>query len=45
MKEIIKTTAAGGDPEGSVEFDITALYVPAAPRTKTFAGKELGEGE
>jgi hypothetical protein len=44
-KETLKTSAGGGDPEGSVEFDITALYVPAAPRTKTFAGKELGEGE
>jgi len=44
-KETTKTTAGGGDPEGTVEFDITALYIPAPARTKTFAGKELGEGE
>ncbi len=44
-KETTKTTAAGGDPEGTVEFDITALYVPTPPRAKTPAGKELGEGE
>ena len=44
-KESTKTTSAGGDPEGTVEFDITAVYVPPALKTKTFAGRELGEGE
>ena len=44
-KETTKLTSGGSDPVGSVEFDITAVYVPPAPHSKTFAGKELGEGE
>lgn len=44
-KETTKLTSGGGDPVGSVEFELSAVYVPAPPRTKTFAGKELGEGE
>jgi Tfp pilus assembly protein PilN len=45
-RETTKTNSGGGgDPLGSVEFDITAVYVPPPPRSKPFAGKEPGEGE
>jgi len=43
-KEATKSGAAGTDPDGSVEFDISAVYIPPPPKTKTFAGKEMGEG-
>jgi hypothetical protein len=43
-KETTKT-GTGIDPESSVEFDISAVYVPPPPRGKTFAGKPLGEGD
>ena len=42
-KETTKTNP--GDPVGSVEFDITAVYVPPPPRSKTFTAKDAGEGE
>jgi hypothetical protein len=38
-------TGAGVDADSSVEFDITAVYVPPPPRAKTFAGKPLEEGD
>jgi len=44
-KETTKTGSAGGDPLGSVEFDISAVYVPPTVKSKTFAGKELGKGD
>lgn len=42
-----ETTKTGSniDPEGSVEFDINAVYAPPPPRGKTFAGKSMGEGD
>ena len=43
-KEATKTGAAVVDPESSVEFDINAVYIPPPPKSKTFAGKEMGEG-
>jgi hypothetical protein len=43
-RETLKTTSSGGDPESSVEFDISAVYIPPPPKAKTFAGKEMGEG-
>jgi len=39
-----ETTKTGTDPDGSVEFDISAVYIPPSLKTKTFAGKEMGEG-
>jgi len=43
-KETTKTGNPGVDSEGSVEFDISAVYSPPPPKAKTFAGKEMGEG-
>jgi len=43
-KETSKAGTAGADPEGSVEFDISAVYVPPPPKAKAPAGKEMGEG-
>jgi hypothetical protein len=41
----VTKSAANGDPEAAVEFEISAVYAPPPPRSKTFAGKPVGEGD
>jgi hypothetical protein len=40
-----ESVKSGADSQGTVDFDITAIYVPPAPRLKGSAGVDTEEGE